>query len=139
MILAEARTEIQKAYLTVFNGVIPIALDNQDFTPPDPDKDSSVKWVRLSVQGVSGTQACFGRAGNRRFDKTGLLTIQVFTPSGTATAENDQLCQDSLNVFEGIDLHNDMWFKNGRIDTVGTQNSWFQQNVTLEFTFQQIK
>lgn len=132
----EVRNAIVSRYLTEFNGQFPIALDNQPFTPPETGE--GVKWVRVSVQFNSGTQSSLGRENNRRFDKTGFLFIQVFTPSGHATNDNDNLADDSLNLFEGVRI-NDLWFTDGRIVTIGTDGEWFQQNVTLFLTFSAIK
>lgn len=133
---SEARNAIMKEYLNQFSGQFPIALDNQPFTPPDPA--SGVRWTRLSVQFTDGTQDTLGRPANRKFVKEGLLFIQVFTPQFHATNVNDDLAENSLNVFEGVKL-GDLWFNDGRIETVGSDGEWYQQNVVLDFTFEAIK
>lgn len=133
---SEARNAIFTRYLTQFSGQFDIALDNQPFSPPDPGED--VKWVRVSVQFTLGTQSSLGKTGNRKFVKSGFLYIQVFTPKGHATNNNDDLAEDSLNLFEGERL-GDLWFNNGRIVTIGEDGEWYQQNVVLELTFQAIK
>lgn len=132
----EARNAILVQYLTTYSGVIPIALDNQPFTPPETG--DGVKWVRVSIQFVDGRQASLGRANNRRFDKRGILFVQVFTPTGYATNDNDELAEASLNLFEGVNL-NGLWFDQGRIETIGSDDEWYQQNVVINFTFSAIK
>lgn len=132
----EARNAILTRYLTEFNGQFEIALDNQPFTPPETGE--GVKWARVSVKFNGGTQSSLGRSGNRKFEKYGLLFIQVFTPIGHATNDNDDLAEDSLNLFEGERL-GDLWFSNGRIVTIGEDGEWYQQNVVLELTFDAIK
>jgi len=132
----EARNAIFMRYLNEFNGQFPIALDNQKFTPPDTG--DGVKWTRVSVKFNDGTQGSLGQPGNRRFEKYGLLFIQVFTPTEHATNDNDELAEDSLDLFEGVRL-GDLWFNNGRIETVGSDDVWYQQNVVLELTFVAIK
>lgn len=132
----EARNTITVRYLDEFSGQFPIALDNQPFTPPEAG--DGVKWVRLSVRFTDGAQGSLGRANNRRFDKVGLLFIQVFTPAGRATNDNDDLAEDSLNLFEGETL-GDLWFNNGSIKTIGSDDEWYQQNVVLELSFSAIK
>lgn len=132
----EARNAIFTRYLTEFSGQFDIALDNQKFTPPETG--DGVKWVRVSIKFNDGTQSSLGQSGNRKFEKYGLLFIQVFTPDGHATNDNDELAEDSLNLFEGERL-GELWFNNGRIVTIGPDGEWYQQNVVLELTFSAIK
>jgi hypothetical protein len=132
----EARNAIFARYLTEFDGQFPIALDNQPFTPPETG--DGVKWARVSVKFNDGTQSSLGKSGNRKFEKYGLLFVQVFTPTGHATNDNDELAEESLDLFEGERL-GDLWFNNGRIVTVGSDDEWYQQNVVLELTFEAIK
>lgn len=132
----EARNAILARYLNQFDGQFPIALDNQPFTPPETGE--GVKWVRVSVQFTDGTQGSLGVENNRRFEKYGLLFVQVFTPTGHATNDNDELAESSLDLFEGERL-GDLWFNNGRIVTIGSDDEWYQQNVVLELTFTAIK
>ena len=139
MIFSEARNEIQKAYLAVFDGQFPIALDNQDFTPPDSSHDPSIKWIRLTVVNMSGKQYTLGGRGNRKFQHKGMVTIQVFTPKGSATNTNDTLCQDSLDVFEGERIHPDLWLYDGSVNTAGSFDGWYQQNVDIDFSFVNLK
>lgn len=132
----EVRNAIFTRYLTEFNGQFPIALDNQPFTPPETG--DGVKWVRVSVKFNNGAQSSLGKSGNRKFTKYGLLFIQVFTPTGHATNDNDELAEESLSLFEGERLGS-LWFNNGRILTVGSDDEWYQQNAVLELTFETIK
>lgn len=132
----EARNAIYQRYLDEFSGQFDIALDNQPFTPPDVGE--GVKWTRINVQLVTGTQSSLGVSGNRKFVKEGLLFIQVFTPNGHATNTNDDLAEDSLVLYEGERI-GDLWFKNGRITTIGEDGEWYQQNVVLELEFEAIK
>jgi hypothetical protein len=133
---SEVRNAIVQRYLDTYDGVHPIALDNQAFTPPE--SATGIVWTRVSVQFTSGEQDSLGNTGNRKFIKGGFLYIQVFTPFGHATNGNDSLAEASLNLFEGVRL-NDLWFKDGRIVTVGEDGEWYQQNVVLEFEFEAIK
>lgn len=132
----EARNAIFTRYLDEFSGQFDIALDNQPFTPPEAGE--GVKWVRVNVQFNTGNQDSLGTEGNRKFVKRGFLFVQVFTPVGHATNDNDELAQDSLDLFDGERL-GDLWFQDGRIVTIGPDGEWYQQNVVLELTFEAIK
>lgn len=131
---SEVRNAIAARYLNEYNGDFPIALDNLKFTKPNPN----VKWVRVNVQFNGGFQSSLGKTGNRKFVKFGLLFIQVFTPANKATDENDTLADDSLNLFDGERLEQ-LWLYNGRIDTIGSDGEFYQQNVIVEFEFEDIR
>lgn len=131
----QARNTIQEAYLTsAVIAVDHIALDNQDF---DPSDDESL-WVRLHVKFNDGGQDSLGKLGNRRFGKIGFVYIQVFSKKGGATDDNDEIANNSLDVFDGERL-GDLWFFNGRIETIGSGDVWYQQNVSIEFKFENIR
>lgn len=129
----EARNEIMKRYLTEYTGQFPIAFDNKKFVKPD-----GVKWVRLTVNFNSGLQDSLGQTGNRKFTKWGLIFVQVFTPSNKGTNENDDLCNGSLNLLDGVRI-DDLWLYNGRIKTIGSDGEFYQQNVLVEFEFENIR
>lgn len=129
----EARNEIMKRYLDNFTGQFPIAVDNKKFDKPD-----GVKWVRLTIKFNSGNQDSLGRENNRKFTKQGLIFVQVFTPSNKGTDDNDDLCNSSLNLLDGVRI-NDLWLYRGRIKTIGSDGEFYQQNVVVEFEFENIR
>lgn len=130
----EARNALMARYLDEFTGQFPIALDNQIFERPN----SPTRWVRFNVQFNDGNQDTLGRAGNRKFLKLGLVFIQIFTPVNEATNANDGLANDSLNLMDAIRI-DDLWTYNGRIETVGSDGEYYQQNAVLEFEFEDIR
>lgn len=133
MTLTEARNEMMKRYLDEFTGQFPIALDNKKLQKPD-----GVKWVRLTIIFSGGNQDSFGKVGNRKFVKRGLIFIQVFTPINKGTDANDDLCNSSLNLFDGVRI-NDLWMYNGRIRTIGSDGEFYHQNVIVDFEFENIR
>jgi len=132
---SEVRNEIMKRFITNFSA-IPTAFDNQDIDPPDPSV--TVKWVRLNVKFSNGTQDSFGASGNRKFLKSGLLIMQVFTAINAATNVSDTLCQQVQDAFEGVRI-DDIWFFNGGIRFSGSDGEWYQQNVVFDFNFEDVK
>jgi hypothetical protein len=129
----EVRNEIMKRYLNEFTGQFSIAFDNKKFDKPDGEK-----WVRLNIMFNSGSQDSLGKATNRKFIKQGLVFVQVFTPSNKGTNENDDLCNSSLNLLDGVRI-NDLWMYNGRINTIGSDGEFYQQNAVVEFEFENIR
>jgi len=129
----EAKNEMMSTFVAEWSATT-IALPNQEFKPPE----DGTGWVRFNVAFNDGDLASLGAEGNRRFREFGLVTIQVFTVAGTATDENDTYCQAALNLFDGKNIEG-IWFRNGRAVTVGPKNNWYQQNVILEFQYDDIK
>ena len=134
----EVRDAIQKKFRGLYVGQFPIVMDNLKSSVPD----QSPFWVRLNVlfSQVPGTSTL----GNRdmislRWIREGFLNIQVFTLRNKGTKRSDQRANEFLRVYYGIRL-GDAWFYNGRVATVGVPNEtdiYFQQNVILDFRFQE--
>ncbi len=129
----EARKEIMKRYLSEFSGQFPVAIDNKKLEKPD-----GVKWVRLTILFNDGNQDSLGKVGNRKYVKRGLIFVQVFTPINKGTNTNDDLCNSSLNLFDGVRI-SDLWMYNGKINTIGPDGEFYQQNVVVEFEFENIR
>ena len=94
--------------------------------------------IRQGMRAFQGRQDSFGNSGNRKFLKSGLLSIQVFTAIDEATNVNDTLCQQVQDLFEGVRI-DDIWFYDGGIRFSGAENEWFQQNVVFDFDFEDVK
>lgn len=131
---SEVRNLIVKTYLTEFDGQFTIATDNRKFKKPNP----SEKWVRISVQFNDGFQESLGIKTNRKFVGFGLIFIQVFTPINKATDDNDSLARSSKILFDGEHIQQVRFF-NGRIETIGSTGEFYQQNVVVEFEFEDIR
>lgn len=130
----EARTAIQQAFATAWGVTTPVAWDNTDFNPLAL---STSPWVSLTINFVTGSQIGLGGAGQRYFRSGGLIFVQVFTVAGTNAVQNDLYCQQAKNAFKGVSLAGGLWFRNERTVTVGADGKWYQQNVSVEFTFEE--
>ena len=129
----EARNAIMIRFLTEFSGQFPIALDNKKLEKPDNEK-----WTRLNIQFNDGNQDSLGKTGNRKYVKRGLIFVQVFTPINTGTNENDDLCKECQDLFDGVRI-NDLWMYGGKINTIGSDGEFYQQHVVVEFEFENIR
>lgn len=133
---SEVRNAIMERFIGTFGSTL-VAFDNQNFVPPTVG--AAVKWYRLSIQFVDGAQDSFGSVvGSRKFLKSGILTIQVFTEIDSATNLNDAQCQLVQDLFEGVRV-GDIWFLNGGIRFSGSDGDWYQQNVVFDITFEDVK
>lgn len=104
--------------------------------PPGADE----AWARVSLRHSPAGQITFGATGARRFNRTGLLTVQVFSPlsagGGLSFAENAAII--ARNAFEGVGTASGIWFRNTRIQEIGPDGAWFQMNVVTEFQYDEV-
>lgn len=131
----EARNQITKRFLAAFTGQFPIAVTGHRFTPPQIPNP----WVRISVIFNDGAQTSLGEKGNRRFQKSGFVTVQVFTPVNKGTDQNDEMASSILTFLDGESMGSELWLYNGRINTIGDKDDYYQQNVVVEFNFEDIR
>lgn len=127
----EVRNIIMSRYLTEFAAQFPIIIDNQKGVKGD-------KWVRLNVQFSDGNQGTLGTAGNRKYLRRGIIFCQVFTLINKGTDDNDDTTEASVALFDGVRIQ-ELWMFNGRIDTVGNDDEYYQQNAVIEFEFEMIR
>lgn len=80
----------------------PFCFANEKFDPPD------APWARVSARRLPGGQASLGKPGSRRFDRAGLLFIQLFEPpAGSGEGETggvgraSDLAERAAGLFEG--------------------------------------
>ena len=131
----EARNKLISKYLTQFNGQFPIAIAGQPFKKPT----TPTPWVRIAVVMNDGYQISLGIIGNRRFQKSGFVVVQVFTPINTGTNKNDEMADEGLKCLDGIRIDPSLWTFEGRIDTIGDTDDYYQQNVVVKFKFEEIR
>jgi hypothetical protein len=105
---------------------------------PPPVKEA---WARYTIQHFTGTQDTLGGAGSRLFNRTGLVTIQVFIPLKKEgnLALLEQLAMVAKDAFEGNSTSEGVWFRNARIQEVGASGNVYQFNVLAEFTYDELK
>lgn len=132
MTLKEARNIILKRYLDAYRDSMKVATTNKFFEPPVE------KWARIIVLPNGGGQESLGKAGNRKFKYIGLITIQIFTLNGKGTNGNDILAQDSLELMDSFSSGT-LNTHSGGIFPVGTDGEYYQQNVVIEYNFENIR
>lgn len=118
---------------------LPVEWDGQDTgSPPDLTKPCA----RVFVRHVGSRQITFGETGNRRFNRRGIVTVQVFQPisdrRGLSVVQN--LAIIARDAYEGKGTATGIWFRNVRSREVGADGrGWYQYNVTAEFEYDELK
>lgn len=113
----------------------PIAWPGVDVTP-DPLKP----WARYQLKENLANQATLAPVGSRRFDRLGLILIQVFAPisKGGGVVLADQLAEIARSAYEGKGTASGIWFLNCRVNDIGVDKNWYQKNMIAEFRFQEL-
>ncbi len=77
--------------------------------------------------------------GVKRYTRYGILTVQLFTVSGTGLSSADNYAKIIQDTFEGKSSPNGVWFKNARSNDIGPDGVWYQTNILIDFEFDEIK
>lgn len=102
--------------------------------------DSDVAWVRLNIQHSLGQQTTLGGENGRRFTRSGVVTVQVFTPVGEGLVLNDALSKIAHEIFEGgSTAQGSLLFRNVTTREIGVDGAWFQTNVVAEFEYDVVR
>lgn len=145
----QARDLVSARFLEQFNADVPGLLDivSDDELPtifwdnvdPKSKPPQDGPWFRFSVRHIDGSQSSLGEVGSRRFNRIGLVTVQIFIPAGArGLTQADKLGKMAVDAFEGKDVSG-IWFRNVRLIEVGPSGPWFQYNVLANFTYDQTK
>lgn len=108
-------------------------------------KDSTLPWARLVIRHANGPGKVTlnNAAGCARYRRTGIVWVQVFTPSGSPP--NWLLCQKLARVaqdaYEGKRAAegNSVVFTKATIIDKPKENAWFRYDVKVEFYWDEIK
>ncbi len=138
-----SRDEILAAFKTQWDaytpavvpgGVVPVVYYEGIGKPDRPDP--TLAWAQTTIRHASGSQATLSdSAGKRRFEKIGLVTVQVFAPLTSGVAFGGELAKVAKAAFEGRSTASGVWFRNVRIVEVGLDGPWYQWNVVGEFRY----
>ncbi len=106
--------------------------DKPDSSVPN---SSAPSWARTSVQILAAGQSTQGK---RRFRTIGSVTVQIFTPYGDGHTLGDTLSKVITDVLRGhVGSASGVDFFDVTPIEIGQDGSWFNINVTADFTFQE--
>ena len=97
-------------------------------------------WCRPSVRHATGEQASLsGGTGTKRWQRNGILTVQIFTPVGDGLSRAYDLAKIVGDAYEGYASPGGVWFRNLRVNEIGDSGKYSQANVIVEFEYDEIK
>lgn len=110
------------------------------FESVEEDRDvNDSAWLISTIRHVGGRQENLGGIGNRSFQRSGIIFLQIFTRVGNGLQESYRLAKVMADGFEGKSSPNGVWFRNIRINEAGKDGAFSQTNVTIEFQYNEVK
>jgi len=107
--------------------------------PSPPLYEGTDPWVRLTIMRSGGDQATFGQEGARRFERSGVLTVQCFVPAGKrGLVDAGALAKAARDAYEGRTLGGVRLYRVARKD-VGLDGPWWQVNVEAAFEYEELR
>lgn len=108
---------------------------------PDPVVPSGKPWLRVGVRHAGGEQVSLGSInGKRRQEQSGILFIQMFTPSGDGHKIADPLGDLILDAYRtGGPTASGVQFRSARRVEVGKDGAWFLTNCLVDFLYDLIR
>lgn len=106
---------------------LPTQYDNQDFTPPDQEL-----WARLTILHGDSFQVSNGGPDGKRFRTPGIMTVQVFIPSGQGDKAAYKLA-DVIETYFRSQKADSITYRTPSVRKIGPTGPWWQINVNCPF------
>lgn len=101
-------------------------------------EDESQPWARVTLKHTIGRQGSLtSDVGTKKYNRAGILLIQIFTPIGRGRTQGYELSAMVANAYEDAKL--DVWFRNTRISEQGASGNSDQINVLTDFLYDEVR
>ena len=138
----EARDDLYELVTEAWGDRGPIDYEQVPRSPDDgpiPPLDM-VPYIRMKMTHATGRQVTLSNeVGNRRFRRTGVFAVQVFTPQGGSLRDAEELSKLVNDALEGQPTPHGVLIRNVRMGETGSSGAWFQTNVTADFEYDEVK
>lgn len=106
---------------------------------PSDVPPSKAVWGRAILRHEGGGQASLANAnGRRRWERVGTLFVQVFAPVGDGSKQGYRTAQVLVDAFQDI-KSSPVWYRNARLNEVGTSGAFEQINVMVNFSYDEVR
>ncbi len=96
-------------------------------------------FVEFMIRHAGGQQDTLGGIGSRSFIRVGTAVARVFTQTGKGLSSAYDLAKSIVDAYEGVHSPNGVWFRNVRIQEMGTDGNFFELQVLIEFEYNETK
>lgn len=111
---------------------VPYTYTNEAFTS-DALGDLGA-WARVTVRHSTANQASMGSAPNRKFDRRGVVIVQLFAPIDAGTLLLAELADDVRTALEGY-RSGELLLHEGATSDIPDDGAWAQKSVTIQFRY----
>jgi hypothetical protein len=102
--------------------------------------NGAVPWARITVRHNAGGQNTISKqAGKSRYNRSGTLYVNLFAPPGDGLRSLDPLVKVVLDAFEGKTTSGQIWFSKISVRELGIVQGYYQINVLINFSYDEIK
>lgn len=132
----------QDAWDTITPTVPPVKFPNVALSPTlQATIDAgATAWARISWKPNTRKQTAInGSVGNRLFTQTGIMIVEVYTPSGDGCKLDRTLTRLVERAFEGISTLNGLWFRNVGTNPGEADGTMWHSNVIIPWEYQEIR
>lgn len=99
---------------------------------------SNATWVRFNILHSDGRQITMGSPASNRFERIGIITIQVFSPIGNYAVDAVEKATAALKLYEGVE-NNGIFYYDAYCREIGNDGQgWNQINVIVTFRYEEI-
>lgn len=135
MSFADTAATIRQRFATEFaliRASVLVAYANRQFTPPE-----NGEWVRLNIVEGGSVLAGLAGPGANLYRNSGVVTVQIFVPVAVGDGTAYEIADDIAEIFRSK-LVDGVRFRTPATSPAGPDGAWYQRNVTVPFTADQI-
>lgn len=131
---ATAVAAMQNYFATAWGETTPVFFDDDE----KQDLPTTGTWVRFNIRHNTGFQKTMGAPGANRFERGGLITIQVFSKSGNFAIDPVTYVNTILTLYSGL-TNSDITYFDATPREIGNDiRGWYQINVVIAFRYDEI-
>lgn len=104
-----------------------------DAKPENRPTEATKAWARVTLVHGAGGQANLNgcpASGQRRYNRTAILAVQIFEPSGEGRVLGDEIGERIEQALQGRTDADALTFTNVFTSEAGTDGPWDQSNTT---------
>lgn len=105
---------------------------------PANEMDGETTWAKIFIQHSKGNISALGGVNLlRKFQRDGVILVQVFAPVGQGKLQAMEVAQLVSNAYE--DEKGDVLYRNVTVQEIGAEGSFWQALVRIEFEYDDVR
>lgn len=142
--IAEARDQMGTRLLATvaassYSNLV-LVWDDSAKDPVQPDPSTTVPWARVKFQHTSGGNTGVGKVGGlTRVTRSGFIVVQLFVPANKGLVSHDPIVRMILSAYEGKTTIGGLVFRKCRFQEIGQDGPWFQTNIFVDFSYDDLQ